>query len=243
MQTMATSFTDMSHWTANSIIGAVQYTRVEFRHSGRGNPVSDSDNLQLDTVRILIDRVRAGDERARSELVDQIQSYVTQMADQNLAREVRPRVGPSDIVQQSMIQMVNGFDRFRGQTTREFFGWLNKIIQNQANLSRRDQTRQKRDIRRHQSLSTEAGKFHARTLEQAEATPQSQALAKERIELFHAALENLTDEHATVIRLRNLEQLSFDEIASKMDKSKNAVTKLWYRAVMKFEEQLREFDD
>ena len=233
----------MSDRKAISLICAVQYPCDQFRRSGRGNPVSDSNNLKLDTVRTLIERVRSGDDGAQSELVDQIQSYVTRMADQNLVNEVRARVGPSDIAQMSMIQMVNGFDRFRGQTTKEFFGWLNKIIQNEAIKSCRDQTRQKRDVRRHQPLSSDSKNFRGANLRQAEATPQSQALAKERIELFHAALENLTGEHATVIRLRNLEQLSFDEIASKMEKSKNAVTKLWYRAVMKFEEQLREIDD
>jgi len=91
--------------------------------------MADSLNLELDTVRILIERVRTGDDSAQSELVQQVQSYVSLMADKNLDQKLRHVVGPSDIVQQTMIKLVNGIGQFQGDSTPEFFGWLNKIIE------------------------------------------------------------------------------------------------------------------
>ena len=206
--------------------------------------MTDSINLELDTVRILIDRVRTGDPAAQSDLVNQIQSYVSLMADKNLDQNLRGVIGPSDIVQLTMMKLVNGIDNFEGQSTPEFFGWLNKIIENEALKSRRDMTRQKRDIRRRRSLENMTDDSRMAFDPKAEnATPQSSALAAERVDLLHAAMEGLPEDYATVIRLRNLEQLSFAEVAEKMGRSKDSVSKLWYRAVLKMKQQLENLDD
>lgn len=206
--------------------------------------MADSINLELDTVRVLIDRIRTGDSSAQSELVNQIQSYVSLMADKNLDQDVRNCVGPSDVVQQTMIIMVRGIDGFQGKSTREFFGWLNKIIKNEALKIRRDLTRQKRDLRRQKSLGAVVGDSRMSfEPEEEHLTPQSNAIATERVELFHLALSRLSDDYTMVIRLRNLQQLSFPEIAEKMNRTKDSVTKLWCRAVIKFKQELEALDD
>ncbi len=112
----------------------------------------NSSNIELDTVRMLISRVRDGEESARSELVAQVQSYLGIMADQNLNRQICAKVGPSDIVQLTLIRMIDGIDNFRGSSTPEFFGWLNEIVKNESRKATRDLTRQKRDVRRQCSI-------------------------------------------------------------------------------------------
>ena len=206
--------------------------------------MADSLNFELDSVRILIDRVRCGERNAHPEFVDQIQSYVGMMANQKLDREIRAHVAPSDIVQQTMIQMIAGIDQFAGDSTEEFFGWLNRIIQNKALKSRRDLTRQKRNIRRQKSLGPNEREFRADfEPEQRLLTPQSNAMATERIEIFHQALSKLTADDRTVIRLRSLDQLSFTDIAHKVNRTKDSVSSLWYRAVVKFKKELEALDD
>lgn len=201
-------------------------------------------NLEMDTVRILIERVRDGDRAAQSELVQQIQSYVTIMADHSLDPSIRAQVGPSDIVQQTMIKMIDGIGEFNGNSKPEFFGWLNTIVQNEALKSLRDLTRQKRDVRRQKSLSLLTGDS-ARSFAPVESkmTPPSAAVANERINLFHEALAKLSPDYATVIRLRNLDQLAFPEIAERMGRTPNSVSKLWIRAVVKFKKELEALDD
>jgi RNA polymerase sigma-70 factor (ECF subfamily) len=199
----------------------------------------NSSKLELDTVRILISRVRDGDESARGDLAIQVQSYLSMMADRNLNDQVRGNVGPSDVVQLTLMKMVDGIDNFRGNSTPEFYGWLNGIVKNEARKVSRDLTRKKRDIRRQQSIDDqEKGSRGFGGIQAHEVTPQSSALAKERIELFHLALSRLSDDYATVIRLRNLEQLSFNDIAVKMNRTVNAVSKIWHRAILKFEQEL-----
>ena len=65
-------------------------------------------------------------------------------------------------------------------------------------------------------------------------------MAAERVKLFHEILKELSPEHAEIIRLRNLEQLPFKVIGERMERSEDAANKLWYRAMVKFEEKLKQ---
>lgn len=205
--------------------------------------MSEASNFDLESVRVLIHKARDGDQSAQSDLVQQIHGYVTMMADKRLDRSLRANVNPSDIVQQTMIQMVNGIRSFRGDSKEEFFGWINQIVKNESANVNRQLKRKKRDIRRQTSLEANDSSIRpAHGLRDYNPTPKTNAISKERIELFHAALKELSAEHAEVIRLRNLEQLPFKDVAEKMGRSVDSVSKLWYRAVVKFQQELSKLD-
>lgn len=74
-------------------------------------------------------------------------------------------------------------------------------------------------------------------------TPSSEAVAAEQVERFHAVLSELPEDYAEVIRLRSIERLTFKEVAKRMERSHDSVTKLWYRAMLQFEAKLRGFRD
>ena len=73
-------------------------------------------------------------------------------------------------------------------------------------------------------------------------TPSTEAMANEKIELLQSALAKMPEDFAAVIRLRNLEELTFNEIAERMGRSYNAVAKLWQRAIVQLEQQLEDCD-
>ena len=69
-----------------------------------------------------------------------------------------------------------------------------------------------------------------------DATP-SQELARLDDELrVTTALAELTPDYQEVIMLRNLQRLSFNEVAQQMDRSRPAVQMLWMRAIKKLQE-------
>ena len=74
-------------------------------------------------------------------------------------------------------------------------------------------------------------------------TPGSEAIRAEKLIQFHRVLENLPPDYAQVIRLRSLEEQSFKEVSESMGKSYDAVSKLWYRAIVRFQEELEKLDD
>jgi len=197
------------------------------------------DEFDLDTVRLLIEQARDGDMQAKSDLATQVQSYLSMMADRKLNPAIRSNVNPSDIVQHTLIRMVDGIDNFRGTTRAEFFGWLNTIVQNESARANRHYRSQKRDITRERPMAQqETGSFFFAEPSDNQPTPQTSALSQERIQLLYELLKKLPEDYAEVIRLRNLEQLSFREIGEKMERSEAAANKLWNRAIVKFQSEL-----
>ena len=205
---------------------------------------SEQDEFELDTVRLLIEQARGGDVHAKSELATQVQGYLAMMADRKLNPAVRSNVNPSDIVQHTLIRMVDGIDKFRGTTRAEFFGWLNTIVQNESSRANRYYRSQKRDVSRERSMAQpDSGSFFFAEPSDDQPTPQTNALSKERVQLLHQLLKRLPDDYAEAIRLRNLEQLSFREIGEKMDRSEAAAHKLWSRAIEKFQTELEKTNE
>lgn len=196
-----------------------------------------------DAVNLLIEKSREGDRIAQSELSRHVEQYLSIMIERKLDNSLRANFGVSDIVQQTLMQMVKGIGGFRGGTTKEFFGWLNRIIENETAKANRHLKQQKRDVRRRRSLSENASSS-GRPFEYADyfPTPCTQAISNEQLQLFDRALEQIPDDYANVIRLRNLEQLSFKQVAEKMGRSVDSVSNLWYRAILKFQHELEKLD-
>ena len=85
-------------------------------------------------------------------IVARYEPYLRMLARTQARRAYQAKVGASDIVQQAMMQAVQGLDGFRGATEAEFRGWLRKILAHHLCHLDRDMHRDKRDIRREQSM-------------------------------------------------------------------------------------------
>ena len=73
-------------------------------------------------------------------------------------------------------------------------------------------------------------------------TPSWLARLREKNELLHAALSRLSDDHRRVIILRNLELHSFVDIARLMNRTPDAIRKLWMRALTALEQEMGGLD-
>ena len=197
--------------------------------------------IDLESISALIPKTRDGDNRARDELIGQIKSYLDLMANRHMDKSLQNKIGPSDVVQQTYTRVIENFDQFRGGTAAEFRGWLKKIVVHEMAKMRRSYRAEKRDIAKEQPIEIQTESGHVVTSPtDAQPTPSAKAIAAERIENFHEIMKQLPEDYARVIQLRSIEQLSFKEIAERMDRSPDSAAKLWYRAVLKFEELLNE---
>lgn len=201
-------------------------------------------DIDLDTVSLLVPKAKEGSDEARAKLLEHIQDYIALMARRNNVAYLQAKFGTSDIVQQSLAQVIQGFDNFRGESAKEFYGWLNQIVANEAKKLQRDYHRAKRDVGRERPFAQDRSGSHPGFVPtDDELTPGARALAAEQLELFYRALDRLSDDHAEVIRLRSLERLAFKEVAAKMDRTVDAVTKLWFRAILKLQQEMGHEDE
>ena len=200
-----------------------------------------ADKIELESISSLIPQSKEGDQQALDQIMAQIKDYVDLMANRYFDKSLQQKVGPSDIVQQTLTQVVENFDKFRGKTSAEFRGWLKTIVVHEVGRVRRHFRTDKRDYGRENVLAGGANPdgHDAFLPKDNNLTPSSEAMAAEKIANFYSVLDQLPEDYAEVIQLRSIEKLPFNEVAKRMGRTHDSVTKLWYRAVLKFEERLR----
>lgn len=193
-----------------------------------------------ESMSALLPAAQGGSEAARNELFKQLQSYLAWISHREFDTRLQNKLGESDIVQQSYVRAIERFDDFDGTDPHQLMAWLRQIMSNEMKQARRALTSEKRDWRRERATTALDSQGQTGAFEVADSlpTPGTQALANEQAAAIMVAMQRLSEDHRQVIELRNWQRISFAEIAEKMNRSENAVTKLWFRALVRLESEL-----
>jgi RNA polymerase sigma-70 factor (ECF subfamily) len=135
------------------------------------------------------------------------------------------------------------FGDFRGTSERELLGWLRQILINCLHHVIETHLRAKmRDMRREVSvehigavLDRSAYSFTQMIADRGP-SPSAPMHQRERAVALADQLARLPPQYRDVIVLRNLQGLSFEEVADRMDRKPGAVRMLWLRAIEKFKQ-------
>jgi RNA polymerase sigma-70 factor (ECF subfamily) len=177
----------------------------------------------------------AGDEAARGSLFEQYRDYLDLLARLEIGRQLQVKVDTGDLVQETFLDAHRNFGLFRGRTEVEFAGWLRTILAGKlSNVVRHYVGTQGRDIRREQSLQVNLNQSSVllqQPLFATESSPSQQVMKREQGVLLANALKKLSPDYREIIILRNMEELPFDQCAQRMNRSVDAVQKLWIRAL------------
>jgi RNA polymerase sigma-70 factor (ECF subfamily) len=191
----------------------------------------------------LLAAARAGSSAALGQVLEIYRPYLLELAARELDADLQAKAGASDLVQESLVEALRDFPKFRGTTCTELVAWIQQILHhNSASLVQRYRDTQKRDIRR--ELPFDDDRFYAvlcENLASDSTTPGSKALSREEGEQMLVALEQLPEEHRRVIELHHRERRSFHEIAELMGRSESAVRKLWLRALDRWQRELKPY--
>jgi RNA polymerase sigma-70 factor, ECF subfamily len=187
---------------------------------------------------------RSGNPDVFGRLLDGFREYLLAVANVELDAEVRARVGPSDAVQETFKQAARRFETFSGSTDPELRAWLRMILVNRCrNLRDEHVNAAKRDARREIDIGeANSDPGLARYLVADEPTPSKHAAAAEDAARLLTALSLLPEDFRQVVWLRNWEGLSFDEIGARTGRSREAVRKIFSRAVEKLARVLEATD-
>lgn len=191
---------------------------------------------------LLLNLARAGEAAALGQLLELYSNYLELLARLQISRRLRSKIDAADIVQETFLEAHAGFAQFRGTTEAELAGWLRQIlISNVLSVARRYYGTQRRDVRLERELAYELEQS-SRVLDQGLIAPQSspsqQAARREQAVLLADALKRLPEDYREAIVLRQLEGLSFPEVAERMDRSLDSVKKLWMRALTRLRQEL-----
>lgn len=175
--------------------------------------------------------------------LDRFRSYLLVLARAGLDPRLRPKVDPSDVVQQTLLEAHAALAQLDANTTAELAAWLRQILRrNLANLGR-DFTRAKRDVRREAAPAAGPDESDARLdalLAAGLSSPSRHADRAEQLVLLAAALHRLPDAQREAVELRYLAGLPLAAIAQHTGKSAPAVAGLLHRGLARLRELLQE---
>ena len=158
---------------------------------------------------ILVERAQAGDRHAFDQLVSKYQRKLGRL----LSRFIRDSAEIEDVTQEAFIKAYRALPSFRGDSA--FYTWLYRIGINTAKNYLVAQGRRA-------PTSTQFDSEEAETFESADQlrdinTPESLLMSKQIGETVNSAIDALPEELRRAIVLREIDGLSYDEIADMMD--------------------------
>ncbi|MEE9603448.1 MAG: sigma-70 family RNA polymerase sigma factor [Thermoguttaceae bacterium] len=189
----------------------------------------------------LIELARGGDAGSRDRLFEMCRNYLALVARSQVETWLRVKVDASDLVQQTMLEAHRDFERFEGGSEQEWLAWLRGILKhNAADFVRQYRGTAKRQARREVRFRDPADSRSPGAPEPAadDATPSQEFLQLDNELRVTAAVAELSLDYREVIVLRNLQRLSFNEVAERMGRSRPAVQMLWMRAIKKLQEAM-----
>ncbi len=186
----------------------------------------------------LLAHARQGDRTSLGDIAELYTNYLKLLARVQIDRHLQRRLSPSDLVQETFVKAWANFAQFRGQTEQELLAWLRSILVNAVKSAiERELKAGKRNARREVSLNERVAQLD-RSVEQIDralvsqvSSPSVQAGRREAAAIVADHLAALPDHYREVIVLRNLEGISFDQIANRMGRTTSAVRSLWVRAI------------
>lgn len=182
---------------------------------------------------------RQGDAAALDQLWRSCRDYLRLAAAQELPRELRAKVSPSDVVQDTLTAAQENLGQFRGQTDAELHAWLRTILRREAvRVRRRFLESEKRDLRREVTLGPDQDVSGIESVAlEIHATPWRQLASDESIRALRSLIEALPEDYQRVVIARAFERRSFLQIALESNRTEGAVRKLWLRALRRLAQE------
>jgi RNA polymerase sigma-70 factor (ECF subfamily) len=168
------------------------------------------------------------------EVLERYRSYLRLLARLHWREDLRGRLDPSDLVQQTMVQALQAQAQFRGQDGREVAAWLRQILIRTLLNAVRHQGRARRDAGRERSLQAAVEQSSARLeawLAAEQTSPSELAERHEHLLRLAQALENLPEAQREAITLHHLQDWTLEQVGVQLGRSPAAVAGLIKRGL------------
>lgn len=180
----------------------------------------------------LVQRVQRGDKAAFDALVLKYQHKLVKL----VSRYTRNPAEAEDVAQEAFIKAYRALPQFRGDSA--FYTWLYRIAINTAKnaVVSRDRSPIEYDL----DLQNPGESYEVQSRMKDSETPEGLVLTEEIRTTVNSAIDELPEDLRTAIMLRELEGLSYEEIAAAMDCPVGTVRSRIFRAREAIDRRLRE---
>jgi RNA polymerase sigma-70 factor, ECF subfamily len=197
-------------------------------------PKPDSE----ETCRLLA-LIHAGDPQALDALLVRQQPDLRAFIEVRLSPALAARVDPSDVVQETLLVVVQRMDDYLRRRPMPFRLWTRKTAQERLiDLFRLHEKRARRSVHRELPWPERSSLLVARGLLANVASPSKQAMARELSERVAHAVARLGPADREVLLLRHGENMDFEEIGCLLEIEPATARKRFGRALIRLQKFL-----
>lgn len=185
----------------------------------------------------LIEEARRGCGDALSRIVNEFREYLLLVADREIGIQLQAKFDASDVVQTSLVEAVKSIDKFRGSSEKEIRAWLTKIVLNNLQDEARRYTKtHARAVDRENASSSIFEALRDNKFD----SPSALLSVQEQYSRLKLLIEKLPEQQQIILTYRHKHELSYLQIAERLDISEATARKIWSRATTKLREWLQE---
>ena len=195
-----------------------------------------SNELELEH---LLEQVAHGDAKALDRVLESHRSYLRRLLELRMDGELRARIDPSDVIQETQLVASRRIDDFLERRPTSFKLWLRrKALEKLVELRRKHVVAAKRSVRREIPLS-EASSLIALAQSLTE-RPSEVARRHELQDLTNQTIAQISETDREILLLRHVEELTNAETAELLDITGDAASKRYGRAILRLRARLKE---
>jgi RNA polymerase sigma-70 factor (ECF subfamily) len=205
--------------TAPDVVVSQREEKAEFKRMSEA---------QVD--QLLVERVQKGDKQAFDLLIKKYQHRIVSL----VTRYVNDHAEALDVAQEAFIKAYRAIGNFRGDSA--FYTWLYRIA---INTAKNWLVAAKRRPPASDIDAVDAEQYDMESRLKDRGTPENELLREEIRETIYATIAQLPEDLRTAIVLREMEGMSYEEIATTMECPIGTVRSRIFRAREAIDEQLR----
>jgi RNA polymerase sigma-70 factor (ECF subfamily) len=175
--------------------------------------------------------------------LERFRQYLYLLARLQLDPQLRGKLDPSDVVQQTLLEAFEKRDQFRGRSEAELAGWLRQVLAHNLADALRRFGQGKRDVARERSLEDSLRASSARLerwLAAEDPSPGEQVERQERAVRLAAALATLPEAQREALVLQYWYGWTLAEIGRHLERTPAAVAGLLKRGLKKLRRELQD---
>lgn len=193
---------------------------------------SSRPNSEPPQTEQLLQQLADGQDEALDQLLEGHRDYLRRLLDVQMDAELRSRVDPSDVIQETQLTVSHRINEFLDARPTSFKLWLRGKA-----LDRLIDARRKHVVARKRSVRREIAMAEASSMALAQAVlaqpPSAAARRHELVQQVNQAVDQLSKSDRTVLLLRHVEELSNSEVAQVLQVTPKAASHRFGRALLK----------
>jgi RNA polymerase sigma-70 factor (ECF subfamily) len=193
-----------------------------------------------DNTEHLLQQAQAGDGQAFEELFARHRAYLLQVVALRLDPRMRPRVDPSDVVQEAQLMAFQRIGDFLQRRPMAFRLWLRKTTSERLlMLERFHRGAARRSVSREVEIPDGSALALVQQLFAGGSSPSKRLEHSETARRVREALNQLSEGDREILLMRNLEELSNQEVAEVLEIEPVTASKRYGRALLRLGSLLR----